>query len=71
METVFIAFIQATLARALDWLLFSDQCAMVETWLAGKEAFLKDNDLGDNPEAVQVCTLLVLPYEITFPYLTL
>ncbi|CAJ0961940.1 unnamed protein product, partial [Mesorhabditis belari] len=45
---------KASLTRALDWLLFSDQCALVESWLASKEAALKDHDIGDNLEAVQM-----------------
>ncbi|CAJ0573578.1 unnamed protein product, partial [Mesorhabditis spiculigera] len=45
---------KASLARALDWLLYSEQCGLVEAWLASKEAVLKDHDLGDNLEAVQM-----------------
>uniref|UniRef100_A0A1I7X9F8 PH domain-containing protein n=1 Tax=Heterorhabditis bacteriophora TaxID=37862 RepID=A0A1I7X9F8_HETBA len=45
---------QASLQRILEWLLWCDQAAMCEQWLADKENLLKQGDLGDAPDAVQV-----------------
>uniref|UniRef100_A0A914XIB6 Spectrin alpha chain n=1 Tax=Plectus sambesii TaxID=2011161 RepID=A0A914XIB6_9BILA len=38
--------------RAYDLQLFNDQVLVAETWLAGKEAFLKQEDLGDSLDSV-------------------
>ncbi|VDO76218.1 unnamed protein product [Haemonchus placei] len=51
---------EASLQRMLEWLQWCDQASMCERWLADKENLLKQGDIGDAPDAVQVgsCTNL-------------
>ncbi|KAL6743755.1 hypothetical protein Aduo_016762 [Ancylostoma duodenale] len=45
---------KASLQRTLEWLQWCDQAAMCERWLADKENLLKQGDIGDAPDAVQL-----------------
>ncbi|KAK6049922.1 spectrin repeat-containing domain protein [Cooperia oncophora] len=45
---------KASLQRTLEWLQWCDQASMCERWLADKENILKQGDIGDAPDAVQV-----------------
>ncbi|KAK6758912.1 hypothetical protein RB195_016254 [Necator americanus] len=45
---------KASLQRTLEWLQWCDQAAMCERWLADKENVLKQGDIGDAPDAVQL-----------------
>ncbi|WKY08955.1 hypothetical protein Q1695_001825 [Nippostrongylus brasiliensis] len=45
---------KAALQRVLEWLQWCDQAAMCERWLADKENHLKQGDIGDAPDAVQM-----------------
>ncbi|PIO70965.1 spectrin repeat-containing domain protein [Teladorsagia circumcincta] len=45
---------KASLQRMLEWLQWCDQAAMCERWLADKENLLKQGDIGDAPDVVQM-----------------
>ncbi|XGW05367.1 hypothetical protein V3C99_016045 [Haemonchus contortus] len=45
---------KASLQRMLEWLQWCDQASMCERWLADKENLLKQGDIGDAPDAVQM-----------------
>ncbi|VDO69394.1 unnamed protein product [Heligmosomoides polygyrus] len=45
---------KASLQRALEWLQWCDQASMCERWLADKENHLKQGDIGDAPDVVQM-----------------
>ncbi|KAE9418301.1 hypothetical protein Angca_009245, partial [Angiostrongylus cantonensis] len=45
---------KASLQRMLEWLQWCDQASMCERWLADKENLLKQGDIGDAPDVVQM-----------------
>ncbi|CAI4223262.1 unnamed protein product [Auanema sp. JU1783] len=45
---------KSSLQRVLEWLLWCDQASLTEQWVIDKENILKQGDLGDNADAVQM-----------------